>query len=423
MIQGIVDIGWAIGSARMLYVGVVPTERKSQYMALHYAWVGLVGGTSQLIGGRLLDLSGNISGEFFGLTVDPYTPLFLLSMVVAALSIIFFSRVRADAQYGVGRFASMFMRGNPLLAVTSLVRYQFARDEHAAVRVTEQLGSAKSPLAVDELLETLKDPRFNVRFEAIVAMARTKPDERVVHALLETLHGTELSLGALSAWALGRLGDPRAIPDLRAALENPYHSIRVQSIRALAALGDSEIAPELHRRLENETDKGLQMAYASSLGKLGYTDATQDLLALLYEFQNAGARMELALAIGRLLGEEHYFIQILREVREDPGTTMSRTVSAIKRELAKEAPNPQLSALIDDCATVLAHSDVDGGASRLGQIALALSEDPHAKYPPTARVILHECGVRLQEFHADHIEYILLALHAMHAGLTAEETA
>ena len=43
--------------------------------------------------------------------------------------------------------------------------------------MAERLGRAKSPLALDELINTLEDPRFNVRLEAIVSLARM-PAER-----------------------------------------------------------------------------------------------------------------------------------------------------------------------------------------------------------------------------------------------------
>ena len=44
--------------------------------------------------------------------------------------------------------------------------------------MTERLGVARSPLTVDELLLALHDPRFPVRFEAIVSIARRRPDPR-----------------------------------------------------------------------------------------------------------------------------------------------------------------------------------------------------------------------------------------------------
>lgn len=50
--QGVADVGWAVGSARLLYNSVVPSAKKNDYLALYFAWIGLVGGFSQLIGGR-----------------------------------------------------------------------------------------------------------------------------------------------------------------------------------------------------------------------------------------------------------------------------------------------------------------------------------------------------------------------------------
>jgi hypothetical protein len=74
----------------------------------------------------------------------------------------------------MGQFAGIFFRGNPFMALESMIRYHYARDEQAAVLSTERLGQAKSLLNVDELLESLQDPRFNVRFEAIAAIGRSR---------------------------------------------------------------------------------------------------------------------------------------------------------------------------------------------------------------------------------------------------------
>ena len=38
-------------------------------------------------------------------------------------------------------------------------------------------------LTVEELLEGLRDPRFNVRFESIISIARMEPDLRLVEGL------------------------------------------------------------------------------------------------------------------------------------------------------------------------------------------------------------------------------------------------
>ena len=90
----------------------------------------------------------------------------------------------------------MFIHGNPFLAFESMIRYYRAKDERATVAMTERLGQSHSPLTVEELVEALADPRFNVRFEALISIARSNRDPRLVEALIEILEGT----GTGNAW-------------------------------------------------------------------------------------------------------------------------------------------------------------------------------------------------------------------------------
>ena len=206
--QGVADVGWAVGSARLLYNSVVPSAKKNDYLALYFAWIGLVGGFSQLIGGRLVEAFGGLSGQFLFLPLNPYTPLLVLALILPIVAMFVFRRVRDDSTVGMGGFAGLFLRGNPFLAIEGVVRFSRGGDEDTTVRVTERLGKARSPLTVNELLEALDDPRFNVRFEAIVSIARMAPDERLIDALGEVLDGPEPALSTVAAWALGRMGDP-----------------------------------------------------------------------------------------------------------------------------------------------------------------------------------------------------------------------
>jgi len=273
LLQGIADMGWGIGSTRILYVSVVPPEKKADYMALYFAWIGVLGGISQLAGGWVLDWTAGLSGQLGFITLDAYSPLFFSGILLIVVSLPLVRRMRADNLFGIGQFVGIFLRGNPFLAMGSLIKYQYSRDEHAAVLVTERLGEAKSLLTVDELLDALHEPRFQVRFEAIISIARMPPDPRLREALIETLNGTELALSAMAAWALGHMGDVEAIPALRTALDSPYHSIQAHSERALGSLRARELAPLIRERLAVESDKGLQMAYASALGNLHDRDA------------------------------------------------------------------------------------------------------------------------------------------------------
>lgn len=409
-IWGIAEIGWAIGSGRLLFVRVVPYEKRAEYMAVYYALVGVLGGISQIVSGRLLDAFTGISGQFLFLTLDNFTPMFVGGLVLTAVSLILFSRVQADSTVSVGAFAGMFVHGNPLLAFESLIGYYRARDERATVVSTERMGVTKSRLTVDELLEALTDPRFNVRFEAIISIARMGPEPRLVKALTGILDGTELSLSVISAWALGRMGDDEALPALRNGMNSSYRSIQAHCVRSLGTLGDQESVPIFLSRIQSEKDKGLRIAYASALGNLHVREAVPHLLRLLEEIENEGARMELALSLARILGGEQPFIRVLRGLRNDRATTASQVLAAWKRKAGKGFDDELLS-LIDQCANDFASGQIDQGALLLSQIIHRLPEKPDDD--SVAAQILAACAERLAEHKAAHFEYVLLTFFTL----------
>ncbi len=414
LLQGVADMGWGIGSGRLLYVSVVPPEKRTDYMALYYAFTGIVGGTSQLFGGRLLDLSQNLSGQYWIFTIDPFVPLFALNIILPLIAFFLLRTIHEAKGVGVGQFTGIFLRGNPFLAMSSMIRFHLARDEHSTILMTERLGQAKSPLTVDELLEALEDPRFNVRFEAIISIARMPTDSRLVDALVEILEGSELALTVVAAWALGRMGDVHAVEPLRRSLNSDYRSVRAHCARALGALGDKEITPELLARLDHEGDKGLQMAYASALGNLQAVEATGELLELLGRTQNEGARLELALSVSRIIGDEHNFVSLLRQLRGDPGTAAAQALNLYRRRNEKSKLSKSVVAELVRCEDVLARGDLDQGSRLLGNIICDL---PLERMASARATILRECAVQLAQSGSEHTEYSLLALHALTAEL------
>ncbi len=409
-VWGIAEIGWAIGSGRLLFVKVVPYEKRAEYLAVYYALVGLMGGISQNISGQLLDSFSHISGQFLIFTLDPFTPLFVSVLVLTGLSLALFYRVQADSNVSVGEFAGLFVHGNPLLAFESLIGYYRARDEKATVASTARMGSTKSPLTVDELLEALQDPRFNVRFESIIAISRMGSDPRLVDAVSHILDGTELSLSNISAWALGRMGDERALPSLRNGMNSSYRSIIAHCARSLGTLGDQTVAPELLKRIQSEKDKGLLIAYASALGNLRTVEAIEPLFHLLEMTENEGARMEIALSLARILDGEQHFIRLLRRMRQDRGTTASQVISSYKRKAGKSLDS-ELQRLIGECSNQFAAEHVDEAAGLLGHMITRL---PLGENDQINGKILDECSAHLRQFAASRLEYLVLALTTLH---------
>jgi hypothetical protein len=353
----------------------------------------------------------DVSGQWWVLRYDPYTPLFVLGVLLPLVGLLWFRRVGADSPVSTRQLAGMFLRGNPFLAIESLVRYHRARDERATVAMTERLGSTKSPLTVEELIEALHDPRFFVRFEAIVSIARRGPDPRLTDALIATLEGNEPSLSTLAAWGLGRIADERALEALRRGLRGRYRSVQAHCARSLGSLEDREVVPELLERLATETDVGLQMAFAAALGSLRATEATGRLLALLRASTSHDARTEFTMALARLTGDEHGFIQLQRKAATEPGTALSQAVTAVKGRMAKSAyHSPEIEEILNRAAEVLAHGDVAGGAHLLGS---ALQSLPAESLQGACGTVVRECARQLRAWGPGRLEYVLLGLHAL----------
>lgn len=415
-VQGVANMGWAIGSARLLFVGVVPREKKSDYMALYFAFIGVTGGMSQLFSGRILDYSQGLNNvSLMGLQLNSFVPLFVLGLVLPIAAIFTLRRVREDEALSTGQFVGIFFKGNPFMAIGSLIRYNFVVGEDATVEVTANLGQARSALAINELLQNLEDPRFNVRFEAIIAISRLKPNERLTEALVRVVKGPTPALSVVAAWALGRMGAITAIEPLREGLHAPYRSVQAYSARALGTLGDTESIPVLLERLldENEPDTDLRMAYASSLGKLGVEQSADEMLNFLHATDEESIRRELSLAIARIVGDEAYYIQLQRHMHDDPGTAMSQAVTSLRKGAAR-FNHDDLAATLTTCAHVLAHENLVEGATLLSHVTELMAGLDVA---PASAKILQECTSRLREYGPDRIEYLILALHTLNAEL------
>jgi len=407
--KGTADLGWSVGSSRLLYVKIVPTEKKMEYMAFYNAWVGIVTALSQLVGGRILDYTAGLNGHLGFLPIDSYSILFVAGLILPVVSLLFLRGVRADSRVTMGEFAGLFTQGNPFTAMESMIRFYRAKDEPATIYMTERLGQANSPLTVDELLAALSDPRFYVRFEALVSIARRGPDDHLMNALIKVLEGNDPALSVIAAWAMGRLGDPRALPHLRKGLKSRYRSVQAHAARSLGTLGDKEAIPLLLDRLEYEEDSGLQIAFACTLGKLGEKGMTPRLLALLEANQDPDVRMELALALGRIVGDENNFIHLMRAIRHDPGTATCQALDALKSKLA-EFQIDDMEALVNDCAAAFSRNEFADGAPLLARIIRLLLL---AELDQAAALILQSCARWLEESDIERIECLILALHTL----------
>ena len=125
VVLGGASIGWSIGQMRLLYVSVVPPERKMEYLAVFYAAHELVLFVTPVSAGWMLDyLQVNpLIGS------DPYTPVFILSMVLTAAGLLPLWRVRDEGAITAGRVWARLSRSYPALAAAVRRRAAAGRED------------------------------------------------------------------------------------------------------------------------------------------------------------------------------------------------------------------------------------------------------------------------------------------------------
>lgn len=98
-LTGIAANGVVIGSGRLLFNGVVPSERSTVYTSVYYAWLGLTGGIAPLLAGGVLTWAGDRQINWLWLTVDGFALMFGVAILCLVTGGLLYGRVRPDDKY------------------------------------------------------------------------------------------------------------------------------------------------------------------------------------------------------------------------------------------------------------------------------------------------------------------------------------
>jgi len=418
VLSGVAINGWGIGSGRYLYVSALPPGKENTYMSVYYTVMGITAGISPFFTGWMIDASASLSYHRGIIHIDKYTPFLAMVLLLLVAAIRIMQKLRSDESFPTRRFVSMFFEGSPVMAATGLIRYHFAKVETQRVLTVKKLGQAQSTLSTHELIEALHDPSFNVRYEAIIAIAHIqKPNLHLIDALLMVLSGNQLELSAAAAWALGQLGDKSAILPLREILLSNYPLLQARCARALADLNDTDSAPFFLEKLQTMPDPNLKPAYASALSMLHYEPALPAILQALDTAPDTAAQAELALAAARLAGHEGNYIRLWRSFAQDIPTTVSKILLQCKKDLADltiaHVLIPRLETILDQ----MAKPDNSEPGKFLPPL---LASCEMYQLPPAGRQIIRHIRERLSETSKNSSAYLILALHTLQTIITDE---
>ncbi len=209
------------------------------------------------------------------------------------------TEVRLAAVNALGRLGGERSLG-PLMG--ALRRDTSSRVREAAALALAERADAR---AVEALIERVEDPGewSGVCLIAMRALRRTH-GSRAVAALMGRLQAGSVVLRRAAAVSLGEIGEERAVPGLRARLEDPAEGIpvRVAAARALADVGGPEAQAALVSAMADRSWV-VQAEAARSLGRIGDAQAIGPLVAALAHERSA-VRREVAQALGCIAAAE-----------------------------------------------------------------------------------------------------------------------
>lgn len=186
------------------------------------------------------------------------------------------------------------MRGATDEAVAALDSHSAARRGRAA----QVIGQLAYRPAVPRLCQLLADRDPEVRLAAGRALGRMG-DPEAVPALLECLYGSRTVPPGTVTKALISLG-PEALRNIAAGLEHPQPIVRSVTTEVLGATGAVSRTAEIARALREDPSLEVRIKAARALGRLGMPDGLEPLIAAVGPAQPTALRIVGAGALGTL---------------------------------------------------------------------------------------------------------------------------
>lgn len=415
---GVLLQGAMAGTNRYFYVTVLPTVQNPIFCSsMNLTLQSVVSAVCLFLFGWLLDIMQSIKYDWRILHVDNFTILFVLMLACYIGFLFILRRASDDTSVRTSQFVSFFLEGNPLLAFSSIVRYHMADDESSRLEYTRRLGDAKSRLTVEEILQAADDPNFNVRYEAVVSMARMPPDNKLINALALAVRSREPGVSEAASWALGRMGDRRGLPVLREMLQCEYALLRSQCARALAKLNDVDSVPEIIKAFKSERNDNIRAGYAAALGRMHRKETLPDIVALLRCLTDDRLRGDVALAVARIIGGEHHFVRLWKRSRSDFETTCAEELLELDGKVFRSAViTAECKRIIGESARCFEQRKKAAGAESIRAVISLL---PPEGIDPVIAGFLKECDEQLRTHGGERGDYIILALNALRIAVVS----
>jgi HEAT repeat protein len=150
--------------------------------------------------------------------------------------------------------------------ITELLAALHATEKRVRAQAAADLAAIGSP-AVDPLVTTLRDPRWEVRYRAAEALGQIH-DPRVCGVLITALEDPRDHVRYMAAKGLGLQRCPGAVAGLCRALEDENEYVRRIAAGSMGAINDPGAIPFLRDRLALESSPSVRDAIVQACRRL-----------------------------------------------------------------------------------------------------------------------------------------------------------
>jgi len=193
---------------------------------------------------------------------------------------------------------SHFQKWPPEETVTVLGSSGKRPEPRALIRI-RALARHGEQNVVDELLAFLKHKKMKIRRHAMEALGRVGEPEAVPALIDELADPASRELRHYAVRALERIGDPSATEPVASLLEEPSYGLRVLAARALRSIDNKgDAIPDLIQALQDDHWL-VRVTAAETLGALKATDAVDPLIDALQD-SNSSVRAAAAGALKQI---------------------------------------------------------------------------------------------------------------------------
>lgn len=335
ILNGLIFSGMLVSINALLYATIPESSNRTAYFAGWSCAIFLAHAVGPLFGSALVEWFEPVHFQLWGFNIGKLQLVFLVS---GGLMIVpnFLLRAVQDNKGTTSReLLGQVGRGNLVGYLYNALVFDWARKDTNRAQAIRKMGRSRSPMALDQLIQSLNDANPDVRRQAARGLGEAGASE-AIHPLLNELRDQESDIRGEAAEALGKIGNPDVIDPLIDALDDDDTRVQISAIRALSDIGGSEAQELLFWKFADHFDRATFPTLADVLGAKHDLRMIKPTLDRIQHFHSPAIRLQLLNAVCRTLGARRQFYRLISQDTLTRARTLDELLKNTRQMIKKD---------------------------------------------------------------------------------------